>query len=443
MKRFVKFAIIFASISALSGIYPALNASDLASTSKIAISEVEVTGVYVLPDTPLQAIEEFIGNDRKILLGSIGSDLWHGCQDLPNRFWMVSDRGPNGEPRVGTEKRRTFPVPDFTPIILQVEVAVGKINILKKVPIVDSTGKPVGGLPNIEGVDEAAYDYSGRQRLEYDSAGLDSEGLVRKTDGHFWLAEEYSPSLIHCDPQGKIMGRYLPIGSKLEDTNYPLVACLPAVFACRSCNRGFEGLAISRDEKTLYAVMQRPLSHPDKRTSKHSRAVRLLAFDIMQSKPVTEYVYLLEPQKSFGTDAKGASDIKLSGLAVLDDTKILVLERTDTLARLYKIDLKGATNILDSKWDEMSTVPTLESLDDLSAVGVTAMTKSLVLDLSRLPNIPRKIEGVAIIDRQTIALANDNDFDLGWFDDKGNNHGAGVQSAICVVRFKKTLLFEK
>src|SRR5215212_8354736 len=60
---------------------------------------------YTLPDLPLAAFENAvrpgtIENDRGLLLGSTGSDLWHAASDPPNEFWMMTDRGPNGLPLV-------------------------------------------------------------------------------------------------------------------------------------------------------------------------------------------------------------------------------------------------------------------------------------------------------------------------------------------------------
>jgi hypothetical protein len=49
-----------------------------------------------------------VANDRKVLLGSVGSDLWRGANDAPGEFWMVTDRGPNGQIRVDGRNRRTF-----------------------------------------------------------------------------------------------------------------------------------------------------------------------------------------------------------------------------------------------------------------------------------------------------------------------------------------------
>lgn len=261
--------------------------------------EAKVVGSYALPDIPLSSIERFIARDRDILLGSVGSDLWHDRNAPPNRFWMISDRGPNARVKRHHEKRRTFPVPEFTPLILHVELRGKEIQILDKLPLVDSRGVPVTGLPNTPDHDETPYGYDAMQAIEFNPNGLDTEGLARSSRGDFWLCDEYSPSLVHCDARGKVLKRYIPAGLRLQGTGYPIMAALPAIFARRKVNRGFEGLTLSPDEKTVYAVMQSPLFNPTRSVGKASRNVRLLAFDIVAEKPIAEYVYHLEEYSDF------------------------------------------------------------------------------------------------------------------------------------------------
>jgi hypothetical protein len=407
-------------------------AGDNASPESHGAVAAKVAGVYILPDTSLASVEDWIKNDRKILLGSVGGDLWHEPKDPPNRFWMVSDRGPNGKLVNDEGKKRTFPVPEYTPLILYVETRDGEMRILKKVPIVDSHGVPVTGLPNVKGHDEKPFGFDGRQRLPYNPNGLDTEGLVRTAQGDFWLAEEYGPSLVHCDGGGRVLKRYRPEGQKVEGTGYPIASALPGILARRKKNRGFEGLALSRDGKTLYAAMQSPLQNPDSRAGSLSRNIRILALRIAEEKPVAEYVYQLEP----------AASTMISALAMLPDATMLVLERTSSAAWLYRVDLAKATNVLGSKWDDASTSPSLEATAELSAAGVVPLLKTLAVDLSKLPDMPEKIEGVAVIDARTIAIANDNDFDIGDFDAAGNNRGTGVKNRIGIIRLASPLFAE-
>ena len=155
--------------------------------------EAKVVGSYALPDIPLSSIEDFITRDRNIFLGSVGSDLWHDRNAPPNHFWMISDRGPNAKSKVHHEKRRTFPVPEFSPLILHVELRGKEIQILDKLPLVDSRGVPVTGLPNTPDHDETPYSYDGAAAIEFNPNGLDTEGLARNSHGDFWLCDEYSP----------------------------------------------------------------------------------------------------------------------------------------------------------------------------------------------------------------------------------------------------------
>src|ERR1044071_6178481 len=118
-----------------------------------------IVSVYTLPNVPLAQAQNAklpgsIQNDHKILLGSTGSDLWHGPGDPKDEFWMITDRGPNGQVKVDGKNRRTFWVPEFNPMILRVKTEGKEIRILETIPIVGQSGKPVTGLPNLKELDE-------------------------------------------------------------------------------------------------------------------------------------------------------------------------------------------------------------------------------------------------------------------------------------------------
>lgn len=408
-----------------------------------------VIATHTLPDIPIKTFQNAVipgsvANDRKVLLGSVGSDLWRGPADPPGEFWMITDRGPNGQIKVDGKNRRTFWVPEFNPAILRVKLAGKEIQILETIPIVGQSGKPVTGLPNIKGVDETPYEYSGQTELVFNVNGIDPEGLVRTAAGDFWVAEEYSPSLLRIDRTGKIVKRYVPEGVKLNGTDYPVVETLQAIYGKRKINRGFEGLALSSDEKTLYAVLQSPLLNPDKTTGDASRNTRLIVFDCQSEKVTAEYAYRFDIAKEFDPNPKTTpEEMKLSALVFLNPTNLLVLERTDLVAKLYSVDLSKATNILNSKWDNPKTTPSFEALDDPAAAELRVLPKSLVIDLKQFKEMPEKIEGVVLLDRKTIAVTNDNDFDSeeSKYDAEGNNLGKGKKSHILVISLDKPVKF--
>ncbi|MET0583862.1 MAG: esterase-like activity of phytase family protein, partial [Candidatus Binatia bacterium] len=96
-------------------------------------------------------------------------------------------------------------------------------------------------------------------------------------------------------------------------------------------------------------------------------------------------------------------EMKLSGVIAINPTTLLVLERTDLVAKLYSVDLSRATNILNSKWDDAPTAPSLEALSDPSDAAVRVLPKSLVVDLSSLDGVPEKIEGIALLDARALS----------------------------------------
>ena len=415
--------------------------------AQLSYAEDKLTDFYTFPDIPIKEFHNkllpgSVSDDRKILLGSVGSDLWRGPKDPRDEFWMVTDRGPNGQIKVDGTNRRTFRVPEFNPTILRVKIQGNEVRILEALPIVGQSGKPVTGLPNLKGMNETPYNYSAQELLNFNPNGLDTEGLVRTTAGDFWIVEEYGPSLVHVDRTGKVLKRYIPEGLKLQDTDYPVAHVLPAIYGKTKINRGFEGLALCNDEKTLYIVLQSPLLNPDRKTGNASRNTRVLVFDIASEKVTAEYAYQLDVSSEFDPNHKNSADeMKLSAVAFLNPSVLLVLERTDLVAKLYSVDMSKATNILNTQWGDAKTLPALEALHDPAIAQVRVLPKSLVLDLSSLSGIPEKIEGIALLDRHTIAVANDNDFDSEDSKDhaKGNDMGKITKSQIFVISLSKPL----
>ncbi|MEU6425537.1 esterase-like activity of phytase family protein [Microbispora sp. NPDC046973] len=396
-----------------------------------------VVADVTLPAPALKQAQPSIADDRGVRLGGVGSGLFPAGR--PGEFWLVTDRGPNGQPTVDGDKRRTFPVPDFAPAIVRVALAGGTAKIKQYIPIAGASGRPVTGLSNQAGHDETPYTWDGRTALPYNPSGLDVEDLVRTRDGDFWLVDEYGPSLVRVSPDGRVLERHVPVGLGLTGADYPVKETLPAILASRQQNRGFEGLAISSDQRTLYLAVQSPLAIPDKKAAKKSRFGRILTFDLRGRKVTGEYPYRFEDVTTFDPKVNGdQSEMKISGLAYAGPGRLLVDERTDNVARVYSIDLTKAANLLGGPYDDPKTSPSLEELAAASGLGLPA--KSLVLEPNALvPSLPGKIEGLAVLGPRTIALANDNDFGLGDFGPDGRLIDSGVPSRLVVVRLARAL----
>lgn len=383
----------------------------------------EVEATHTLPLVRLP------GEDA-VTLGGL-SDLWLAGRDAAGiTAWTLTDRGPNGTVGSGDAQRRTLLAPDFSPVFVRLRLAEGRasgdsVKIEAMVPLTAASGGAVTGRPNGVGRDEVILDAEGRGAVPADPNGVDTEGLVVMPDGSFWASEEYRPSLLRIDAQGRCVERHVPEGTAMSGAGMKVVADIPALYGDRRDNRGFEGLALSADGRRLFALLQSPLDHPEKGAAKQTGNVRLLVADAASGTPFAEHVYRLGDPADPDWSTRGAppGDGKLCCLAMLADGSLLVLEQADGgLVRLYRADLRRATDTLPNS--RRGKGPPLETIGDLVAAGIEPLRKSLVADLG--PLVPRlredafgpdsdpgsklKLEGLAILDEQRVLLVNDDDF---------------------------------
>ncbi|OQD57485.1 Tat pathway signal protein [Streptomyces phaeoluteigriseus] len=413
------------------------------ASAHTASGEAHVTRTATLGDIPLgtfsnELLPGAVADDRGVDLGGIGSDIYPAGRK--GEYWTVTDRGPNGQIKVDGTKRRTFPVPGFDPAIVRIRVSGNTVKVLGSIPLTTSAGKAVTGLPNQAGRDEAAYSYDARTPLPHNPNGLDTEGIVRAADGSFWLVDEYGPSLVHVSARGKVLTRYVPRGLNLTGADYPVVEALPEVLLHRKINRGLEGLA-QLTGGDLVLAMQSPLSLPDTDAGEASRTVRLLRFSPKKQAVTAEYAYRFDPVEVVDPSEDDTSELKVSSVVAVGGNRLLVEERTDKAARLHLVRLDRKADILGGRWDDEATSPSLEQLADPAASGVPVLSKRLVVDLGTVAGVPGKIEGVALVNRDTLALINDNDFGMtdgtGAFDARGRLVDSGIETAVTYVRLPK------
>jgi len=367
-----------------------------------------------------------------------GSAAYHQPNEANNIIYSLSDRGVNIKCTddikiIGAElckSGKIFPVPNFAPTIYKWEHQHHKgWKLIQAVQLKDRDGNPITGLPNPLTSTEQAFNNKG-VAIAYDAEGLDTEAMLKLSDGTFWLGEEYGPSIVHVSASGQVISRLVPTGvdAELATANYDVYGKLPKILAKRKLNRGIESIAVSPDEQFLYFMMQSPLANPNAAAYKTSRNVRLFKVDRLSETVIGEYVYHLDLPATFIADhSVKQSDVKISEMVATDTDKLIVLERISATTKLYKIELAGANNILNSDWDQTSTSPSLEQISDLAGANITPLSKKLMLDTAvDMPGqLPNKIEGVALIDDTRIVLTNDSDFGI-----------AGQTSKIITIKLK-------
>jgi hypothetical protein len=269
-----------------------------------------------------------------------------------------------------------------------------------------------------------------------DPFGVDTEGIpVDARDGSFWLADEYGPSILHVAADGTILLRLLPSGVGANAPGQNGRGLLPGELALRKANRGFEGIAINLDGTRLFAIMQSPLSNPDKDTGEASRNVRLLTLDLSGGEPRVDgmYVYRTEPFSQVG--AAEQDDVKVGDMAALSAGRLLVVERDSTVGggfkMVYRVDLSDATNILGRSSFGGRTLEQAEE-GDLARLGIRPVVKAAVVNVADLGWRHEKFEGLAIVDESTIAVVNDDDFGISGFDG-GRPQPNGVPTQLAII----------
>jgi hypothetical protein len=186
--------------------------------------------------------------------------------------------GPDGEPTTGLDA-------DIT--------GYGSYHGFPPLPVATYTGNGFGGAGK------------GGRRISIDAEGL----ALDKRDGGFWVSDEYGPYIYKFSAEGRMELAIQPPQAYLPRRNDTLSfnSDTPPLYkpdevpnpgdtvTGRANNQGLEGLTVSPDGRTLYALMQSALDQeggPDKQTK---QPARMLAYDISSKKPryIHEWVVTL------------------------------------------------------------------------------------------------------------------------------------------------------
>jgi hypothetical protein len=202
-------------------------------------------------------------------------------------------------------------------------------------------------------------------------ADLDPEDLAFAPDGTFWIGDEVKPYLLRASRAGEILERIEP----------------PASFVDRVDDRGFEGVAVAADGRTVYAILQQGNKmEPDKLNT------LIGAYDVA-ARTWKEYKYRLDDYRLYDYPEEVKGNTHACGLAVAGGNELYVLERDNQaggnarLKRVYRV-----------------TIP--------EAPPAAALAKTLVVDLHKLGYQKEKAEAIVLPEPGVLMVANDNDGDI-------------------------------
>lgn len=388
-----------------------------------------------IPNLPLGVVT-FPNGKAMNLTVALGSGAFRSPADAPGKLWLVTDRGPaiacadakrliGIEPEAacgGSKEGSLYPLPGFVPSIYGIEIGQDfSARITTVLPLKGKSGRPVSGRPTPASTGpkaEPVFSVDGKG-LPLDPTGINPEALVRLSDGTFWLADTFGPSLVEVGPDGTVRRRLVPAGAgdDFKDGDAEIVASLPGLLRQRRAGQGFRALALSPDEREIYAMMATPLAVPDAASTAGSRQFRLFRIERASGAVVSSALYLAEPVERFNADNEGRprsqSDVRVVEMANVGPNRLLVMEQVDKSSRLFLVTLDEASRIPPA-FETPEARPSLEALDPagLGVAGLVPLDKAPVLESEKTPGLPARIEGFAILSPSELVAINDNDFGI-------------------------------
>jgi hypothetical protein len=88
---------------------------------------------------------------------------------------------------------------------------------------------------------------------------FDVESVRQAPDGTFYFGEEFGPFIVHVDGKGRVLDAPVPLPRVFSPDNPFLLGRTPNL----ASSNGFEGMALSKDGKTLYPFLEGPLVGDD------------------------------------------------------------------------------------------------------------------------------------------------------------------------------------
>jgi hypothetical protein len=329
-------------------------------------------------------LEDKSPNNR---LGGFGSAIAYTGQG--NKYLLLPDRGPGDGANSYSCRFHLAEITVSTP---------GKIDfkLLKTTLLKTPEGNLLTGLSKDFGPSGSRFD---------------PEGIRVLKNGSILISDEYGPSVWLFDSTGKLKHKFL-IPEKFliqNKSDHAEKEFPPFNKKGRLTNKGFEGIAISSDQKKWLASLQGSLIQDRNPTDQNLKTngdnLRFLETSI-DGKHLREIVYKMESAKN------GVNEILAIG-----EEDYLVLERDGDAGesagfkKIFRISTKNATDVSNI----------LELPAPMLPVGIVPVTKTLFLDLLdpkfglKGKDFPAKIEGLTFgpdlpDGRKLLIITTDNDF---------------------------------
>ncbi|MGZ8270816.1 MAG: esterase-like activity of phytase family protein, partial [Methylophilus sp.] len=217
-------------------------------------------------------------------------------------------------------------------------------------------------------------------------ADIDPESIQVDKNQHYWVGDEFGPFLLKLDSAGKVLRKEIPLNGVMSPDN-PFLDHLQSNLPSSG---GYEAMAINPARDRLYPMLENSIEGDP------NKILRIYEFDINSEQYTgVYYQYQLDEQGTNATD-----------LVAINDTEFLVLERNTAteakdlaLKKVFLIDIKGIKSGELVKKTELVDLMNLQDPDDLNSDNKQTYAFAYT-----------HIEGLLVIDKNTIVVCNDNNY---------------------------------
>jgi hypothetical protein len=433
-----------------------LRAADTVTIGELGFVNKGLVGVGRIPADLRDQYGETVGSGSGL---TVDPKSWERtAQGYRGVFYLLPDRGYNVAGT--TDFRARFykldvvfdPPADSAALPIAERQQIVNAKLSGTILLTDGSGQSLTGLDASQ-VRPASNGLPPIPQASTGAISIDSEGIVRMSDGTFFISDEYGPYIYRFSAEGRLMSAirppeaFIPKRNGADDfsSNNPgpgAAAPQPKdPETGRQNNQGFEGLALTPDGKFLVAILQSATRQDGGNSPETRQYTRMLYYDVSDlAHPalVREHIVPLPVY----ANAEGKRRIAAqSELYALDATHFLLLCRdsgagygTDGSTSRYRkieiLDTSNATNIAGSSYDGFVPVAPKGKLED-SVVPATLTSFIDINDNTQLnkfglhngepkdrDDLGEKWEGMTLVPALDpanprdyfLVVSNDNDF---------------------------------
>jgi glycerophosphoryl diester phosphodiesterase len=219
---------------------------------------------------------------------------------------------------------------------------------------------------------------------------FDIESMRIGSDGTLWFGEEFGPFVVHTDATGKVLDAPVPTPGVMSPDNPLLLGRTPNLGG----SSGFEAMALSKDGRTLYPILEGALAGAD---------------------PLDRVVFEFDVRERRFTGRRWTYRMSIAGTLVSDATalghdRLIVLERDNNQGpaaawkRAFTIPVPGRRSVLEKR-----QVVDLLALRDPHRISLPGRPGDFGLgDPFSFPYVT--VESVLPLGGDELAIVNDTNF---------------------------------